>query len=44
MNINYRRGKIWLRNGELWIGHLGIFWGGIWGIELTNGEFYGWAK
>lgn len=30
-----------LREGELWIGRLGIFWGRITGIELPNGNFYG---
>lgn len=38
-----KRPHIFHRNGELWIGHWGFFWGRITGIELPNGDFHGFT-
>lgn len=34
---------VYYRRTELWVGKFGIFWGGIWGVEFPNGNFYGWS-
>jgi hypothetical protein len=31
------------RDGELWIGPVGLFWGHITGIELPSGRFIGFT-
>lgn len=31
----------WPRHGEAWIGPVGLFWNGLYGIELPSGRFIG---
>lgn len=38
-----KRPWLWVRDGEVWIGRLGVFWSReIRGVELPNGRGWWW--